>query len=725
MNFKSLLSTRDQVTKSQTKIRKKPGEVVLQFSLPNLAKVFSKSLFHLARFMASKQGLLSIVQTTSRLITFTGLLIVYQIHSGIPWRFMPDFIKNTWQPREKKFYARSIAILDRNSQFTISRVDLIDLAFRNMMSKKTRTIITVGGMALGVGAIVFLVSIGYGLQQLVISRVARLDEMRQADVYAQPNSSVKLNDKSLATLSQVPKVDAVLPLISAVGRVNYQNSISDVAVFGVTADYLKLSAIKTIRGEIFKSNDVSTILPATGGEVAGLATEWIEPESGEKISEVEFTIAANEWVKVRKTPDQSSQLLGYTRKMEGVAYGEEIWGKAFPGGEVTENQAGDKYGKWLAAQVYLWDLGQCEKENPDCEAGRYLIKRDDSNAQIQAAGYVAETDAITLLNIDQTTPSVLGLTTDETVTTSEIVDLEASEAGSVETTSEAAEFIEIASLSAQASVQDVKKITLSDSSIRQAIVNTAMLKMMGLTEDEAVGKSFQASFIVVGDLLGGAQDRLESLPAEYTILGVIPDDKTPVFYVPFLDLRQLEVVNYSQAKVVAHSQQDLDKVRKQIEAQGFVTRSVADTVSQINNLFATVRTVLLLIGMVALGVAALGMFNTLTVSLLERTHEVGLIKAMGMKSSEVRELFLTESMIMGFYGGFFGIAFGFLAGKLAGLFISIFSVVAGVGMIDIAYLPPSFLIAILVLSLVVGMVTGIYPAYRTTKISALNALRYE
>ena len=170
---------------------------------------------------------------------------------------------------------------------------------------------------------------------------------------------------------------------------------------------------------------------------------------------------------------------------------------------------------------------------------------------------------------------------------------------------------------------------------------------------------------------------------------------------------------------------DLAKIRKQIEAMGYTTRSVADTVAQINSLFATAKTLLLLLGMVALAVAALGMFNTLTVSLLERTREVGLMKAMGMKSSEVKELFLTESMTMGFFGGVLGIVAGFVLGKLLGLILSFFAIFKGVGYIDVSYLPLSFVLVILLLSLIVGLATGIYPAKRATKISALNALRYE
>jgi len=86
---------------------------------------------------------------------------------------------------------------------------------------------------------------------------------------------------------------------------------------------------------------------------------------------------------------------------------------------------------------------------------------------------------------------------------------------------------------------------------------------------------------------------------------------------------------------------------------------------------------------------------------------------------------LTESMIMGFFGGVLGIVVGVVLGKLAGLGLSFFAIFKGVGFVDISYVPISFVLVIIFLSLLVGIATGIYPAKRATKISALNALRYE
>ena len=101
------------------------------------------------------------------------------------------------------------------------------------------------------------------------------------------------------------------------------------------------------------------------------------------------------------------------------------------------------------------------------------------------------------------------------------------------------------------------------------------------------------------------------------------------------------------------------------------------------------------------------------------------MKAMGMRSVEVKELFLAEAMIMGLLGGVFGVLAGWGMGKLLGLLLSTVSVAKGVGMIDISYIPWQFVVFVMTLSFVVGVATGVYPARRARRISALNALRYE
>ncbi len=619
-------------------------------------------------------------------------------------------------PRMGSWYRQLVFFFEIRRRQSISRIDLIELALKNMAAKKTRTLVTVGGMTIGIAAIVFLVSLGYGLQSLVISRVARLDEMRQADVTAQPGGKMKINDKTLSDLKNLAHVEKALPLISVVGRVSYHNAISDMAVYGVTSDYLTQSAIKPVEGKIFTSNALVSEVP-TGGEVAGISTEASPVASvGATIQPVVFHIAASEWIRVRSGPTISAPIIGYTKRTEGESSGVEVWGTSYADdagrGKMGFDANGNAMGRWIQAPVLLWKEGACDpKASGDCEAGHYLVERDKDGSQVQKTGYFAEIN-VSFAGNTVIEPNVLGVATDS--------------AGVVNRTSGGSlQFVQIASEAGIVKPPETKTVTLSDTAVKQAVVNRSMLKVLGINESAAVGKTFSVTYVVTGDMAGLTNENLTSEPATYSIIGVVPSGETPLFYVPFMDLRSLGIMNYSQVKVVVAQAADLSNSRHQIEAMGYITRSVADTVAQINSLFATARTLLALLGLVALAVAALGMFNTLTVSLLERTREVGLMKAMGMKSSEVQELFLTESMIMGFCGGILGIIVGFLAGKLIGVVLSAFAVFKGVGFIDVSTIPLPFAILVMFLSLLVGVTTGIYPAKRATKISALNALRYE
>ncbi|MFA6446537.1 MAG: FtsX-like permease family protein [Candidatus Paceibacterota bacterium] len=595
--------------------------------------------------------------------------------------------------------------LDKVDKSSVSHLYIIEIAFKNMATKKTRTLITVGGMAIGISFIVFLVSVGYGLQQMVVSRVASLDELKQAEVLPGLSSDLSLTDVTINRFKEINNVTAVLPIIAAVGRISYQNSISDIAIYGATTDYLKYSALQPIKGTLFESNKISFDV-ATLGTVAGTSTEI--GTRGDIIGKISYSIDADTWIKVHESPKSNGKVFGYTRRVEGNSTGTEVWGDEYTSpdssSQLGTDSNGDPLGKWINAVFYLWEKRACNSViNKDCEDGEYLIVRDQDNIQVQQIGYIPEIS--TTVSPEVKIGQVLALTTDTTDGTLPLV--------------------EIASESASAQTQNVETVEVNSAEKKQIVVNRSVLQLLNINENDAVDKEIMLSMVIVGDLLDDPQKRIESIPIPYKIVGVIPDEGTPVIYVPFMDVRSLGVNKYSQMKVIVKDKNSLAAVRIGLESTGYSTTSVADTVSQIDNLFYNLRVILSIVGMVALAVAALGMFNTLTVSLLERTREVGLMKAMGMKSEEVKSLFLTESMIMGLYGGIFGLIIGIIAGKILSVVLSVFSLIKGVGFVDISYVPISYILIVLLLSIVVGIGTGYYPAKRATKISALNALRYE
>lgn len=612
----------------------------------------------------------------------------------------------------------------------VRRSFLIALAFRNMRAKKTRSFVTVGGMSVGIAAIVFLVSVGYGLQRLVVSRVARLEELKMADVTIAQAANVKMDGKAIETMRNIPGIERIMPVVSLVGKINFSGSVSESVVYGVTGDYLASAGFNTLEGEFFETKKEASIRDS---RVAGASTEWnFESASyGKQARKVIFNIDPEEYLRVRAEPNVNSEILGYVARVEGGYEGTEYWGESYSGdprGREGKDTTGKELGRWIKAPYPLWEK----------VGNSYKPIFDSERIQEWREGYIAELsvsvddDASSFIQWDDVTAEgeVLGTATDSATisqVTPELSSPESSIAAVVVGKDDnGVEWVTLGDTASEsASANFVMVIETPDDMQKEAVVNKSFMELLGIEIDEAVGSTFEINFVILNTLKPDLDRAAESETVKYIIRAVIEDTGSPVIYVPLSDITSLGITNYSQAKLVVNDKNDLAKVRQQVDNLGYKTASVADTVAQIDQLFGTLRIVLATFGMVALAVASLGMFNTLTVSLMERTREVGIMKAMGMQSHEVKELFLAEAMVMGLLGGIFGVFGGFVAGKLLGLILSAFSLTKGVGWIDVSYIPPTFVMIVLILSFTVGVVTGIYPARRATKISALNALRYE
>jgi len=120
------------------------------------------------------------------------------------------------------------------------------------------------------------------------------------------------------------------------------------------------------------------------------------------------------------------------------------------------------------------------------------------------------------------------------------------------------------------------------------------------------------------------------------------------------------------------------------------------------------------IGMITLIGAAICLMNIMLVAVNERTREVGLIKAIGGKKSNVRRQFLFESLIISLLGAFFGILVGVLSGNALALFM-------GTGFV----VPWFWIIMGVVICSIVGLAAGIYPAMKAARLNPIDALRYE
>jgi ABC-type antimicrobial peptide transport system permease subunit len=182
---------------------------------------------------------------------------------------------------------------------------------------------------------------------------------------------------------------------------------------------------------------------------------------------------------------------------------------------------------------------------------------------------------------------------------------------------------------------------------------------------------------------------------------------------------------YIGAKVKIFAAENMGVIRDEIINMGFFVSALQDTIDQVKKIFSIVQIVLGLFGFVALIVSAIGMFNTMTVLLLERTNEIGIMRSIGVTRNDVRKLFMFEAMIMGFLGGLGGVLLGHLGGVLANLGINLLARSFGGQALSLFSRPFSFIIIIIIFSTIIGFITGIFPAQRAAKIKPLDALRYK
>ncbi len=184
-------------------------------------------------------------------------------------------------------------------------------------------------------------------------------------------------------------------------------------------------------------------------------------------------------------------------------------------------------------------------------------------------------------------------------------------------------------------------------------------------------------------------------------------------------------LTYTRLKVKCNSSTILPTVREKITENGFIVSALTDLIRQVDQAFGVIRIILGFFGAIALMVSAIGMFNTMTVALLERTEEIGIMKSIGASNYDILWMFVFESTIMGFLGGLSGMFIGFFGGQVFNFLVNFLAQRLGGAATSLLYFPLWFSLFILAVATLVGFFTGVIPARKASATDPLEALRYK
>ena len=272
-----------------------------------------------------------------------------------------------------------------------------------------------------------------------------------------------------------------------------------------------------------------------------------------------------------------------------------------------------------------------------------------------------------------------------------------------------------------------------------AVLPANLARLVAPTAEAAVGKQVTLR-------LGGAvkigQTRIagSGTPREYkvTVVGVFDERNTSQTSVRIPlddaltaaaenrgltadDMRR--ITGYSGVSLETEDSKYVGDVVSSVQQLGFSAFSLKQVIEQIDQGFGVFRGILAGIGGVALLVAAIGIANTMIMAVLERTREIGIMKAVGAAPRDIRALFLAEAALVGVFGGVLGLALGLAAGR---------AIEEVIRQLNPRTNPPGIFVVdaplalgALALALAVSLVAGFLPSRRAMRMSALSALRYE
>lgn len=267
---------------------------------------------------------------------------------------------------------------------------------------------------------------------------------------------------------------------------------------------------------------------------------------------------------------------------------------------------------------------------------------------------------------------------------------------------------------------------------REVVLAYPYLEVFGWSQPEE-GLGRRVTLTLVRFQIG--QLSLETREFEATVVGVTAETlaSTAVF-VPYQYAVEMSRWQQSEpdlytpgnfgpfALLYVADAQWVEEVAEQVEDLGMGASTQSEFIGMLSKMFTYIEGVLGLFGLIALVVASLGVANTMVMAVYERTHEIGVLKALGAGKNTIRSLFSTEAALNGLLGALVGIAIAWLGGMLINLFAARAFGLAG---FTFTIFPYWLILGAIGFGTLIAWLAGILPANRAANLDPIEALRYE
>ena len=187
-----------------------------------------------------------------------------------------------------------------------------------------------------------------------------------------------------------------------------------------------------------------------------------------------------------------------------------------------------------------------------------------------------------------------------------------------------------------------------------------------------------------------------------------------------------ELDTFENIRINVDNMNNVTAVQDQIEQLGYKSSSSMEYIEPLQETANMLELVLGAIGAVAMLVSAINIANTMVMSIYERTREIGIMKVLGCRVGDIRQLFLFEAGMIGLMGGIIGIGLSYIASWAINTYgADLFAALMDTGVSETAFSVIPFWLPIFgaAFAMLVGLLSGFFPAVRATRISAIEAMK--